>query len=261
MDHQPSVHLDEKDYLDRLADFNPWHRPLTHYERILIVAFLSTFISIVACLLFCLIYTQSPLRRRYSTRKFQSIDQFTAFPPNESKEDRLILPTTPKYESVIKLEKIPQSSWNSKRNPTRTSSYGTTSDSDGVLSNGVSPFLHVTRFNAFLFDFLQFVEYPKTKNSFSNPSPISNGYSFPSLTYPRVHLSLTTDSTKTQLLIHLTQLDHLFSHPIFDDQADYSIRLQLFNKKLLKKFAETRQKRRVTLPLSMWTKQEEKTTQ
>jgi hypothetical protein len=64
-----SNNIEEDDYLDKLSRILSWHRSFTLYERILIVIVVSTFVSIVGCILLCLICPRSPLRRRYSSKK------------------------------------------------------------------------------------------------------------------------------------------------------------------------------------------------
>jgi hypothetical protein len=60
--------------------------------------------------------------------------------------------------------------------------------------------------------------------------------------------------------IHLINGEHFSNHPAFDDQAEYFIRIQLLNNKILKKFQDGWKKRRSSLPLNTWKKQQEKTT-
>jgi hypothetical protein len=58
----------DEDYIDQLSHILPLHRSFTSLERILIVLIVSTFVSIVGCTLLCLIYPQSPLRRKYYSK-------------------------------------------------------------------------------------------------------------------------------------------------------------------------------------------------
>jgi len=60
---------EEGDYLDQLSRVLPWHPSFTLYEQILIVAVVAVFVLIVGCISFCLLCSQSPLRRRYSAKK------------------------------------------------------------------------------------------------------------------------------------------------------------------------------------------------
>jgi hypothetical protein len=54
--------------------------------------------------------------------------------------------------------------------------------------------------------------------------------------------------------------EHFLHHPAFDDQAEYVIRMQLLDNKILKKFHDGWKKRRSSLPLNTWKKQQEKIT-
>lgn len=58
----------EEDYIDQLSRFLPEHRSFTALERLLIVFIVSIFVSIVGCILLCLAYPRSPLRRRYRAK-------------------------------------------------------------------------------------------------------------------------------------------------------------------------------------------------
>ena len=58
----------EEDYIDQLSRILPDHRPLSAFERLLIVFIVSIFVSIVGCILLCLAYPRSPLRRRYRAK-------------------------------------------------------------------------------------------------------------------------------------------------------------------------------------------------
>jgi hypothetical protein len=64
-----SSSAEKEDYLDQLSRVIPWHRSFESHERILIVLIVTTFVSIVGCTLFCLVCSQSPLRRRYSAKR------------------------------------------------------------------------------------------------------------------------------------------------------------------------------------------------
>lgn len=63
MSNTTEVEVD-RDYLDQLAELLPWQRPFTSFERLIIVTFVSIFVSVVGCTLLCLICPQSPIRRR-----------------------------------------------------------------------------------------------------------------------------------------------------------------------------------------------------
>lgn len=58
-----------EDYLDQLSRVLPWHRSFTSYERLFIVILVSTFVSMVGCILLCILCAQSPLRRRHYRQK------------------------------------------------------------------------------------------------------------------------------------------------------------------------------------------------
>ena len=60
------------DYIDQLSGILPLHRSLTSLERILIVLIVSTFVTSIGCILLCLIYSRSPLRRRYYSKNILS---------------------------------------------------------------------------------------------------------------------------------------------------------------------------------------------
>ena len=153
----------------------------------------------------------------------------------------------------------------------RQASYGGTSDSDGVHSNGVSHFFQMSE-SIETTKSIQGSDYHsgvngKTLRSQSTRSSLSNGGilpasidAYPILPFTQLHLALTIDSTKNTLVAHLTHLEHIAVHPVFHDQAEYFIRVQLLNNKLLKKFHDMSRKRRSTVPWSTWEKQPEQTT-
>lgn len=64
-----SSNTKNEDYLDQLSRVLPWHRSFTSYERIFIVILVSTFVSMVGCILLCILCAHSPLRRRYYWKK------------------------------------------------------------------------------------------------------------------------------------------------------------------------------------------------
>ncbi len=75
-----------------------------------------------------------------------------------------------------------------------------------------------------------------------------------------MNVELEIDLIKNLIKIHLINGEHFLNHPAFDDQAEYFIRIQLVNTKLLKKFHDGWKKRRSSLSLSTWKKQQEKIT-
>jgi hypothetical protein len=89
-------------------------------------------------------------------------------------------------------------------------------------------------------------------------STISNTY--PLAPYAQINVELKIDITKNLFNIHLTNGEHFSLHPAFGEQADYFIRIQILNNKMLKKFQDVWKKRRSSLPISTWKKQEEKMT-
>ncbi len=89
-------------------------------------------------------------------------------------------------------------------------------------------------------------------------STISNTY--PLAPYAQLNIELEIDVIKNLVNIHLMNGEHFVNHPAFDDQSEYYIRMQLLNNKLLKKFHDGYKKRRSSLPLNIWKKQQEKTT-
>ena len=75
-----------------------------------------------------------------------------------------------------------------------------------------------------------------------------------------MNVELEFDVIKNLLNIHLNNGEHFSNHPAFDEQAEYLIRIQVVNNKLLKKFQDGWKKRRTNLPLNLWKKQQEKRT-
>jgi hypothetical protein len=87
----------------------------------------------------------------------------------------------------------------------------------------------------------------------------------PTKTYPlppfaQVHVKLNIDTTNNLLRVHLANIDHISLHPAFNEQADYFLRVQLLNNKIFKNFHEVLKKRRSSLQLSTWKKQQEQLT-
>lgn len=60
---------DLENYLNKLSLAAPWHRSFTEHERIVIILITCTFISLAGCILLCLLFSRSPLRRRYYSIK------------------------------------------------------------------------------------------------------------------------------------------------------------------------------------------------
>jgi hypothetical protein len=89
-------------------------------------------------------------------------------------------------------------------------------------------------------------------------STISNTY--PLAPYSQVQVEMEIDTKQSVINIHLTNVEHISVHPAFDDQADYTIRIQFIHTKMLKKCQEAWKKRRSSLPLIAWKKHQEKVT-
>lgn len=123
----------DEDYLDRLSEILPLQRTLTPLERLLIVIIVSIFVSFVACLLLCLIYPNSSLRKRYSARRRKENHQET-YPMSNvaTRTNILIVPPPPSYSSIVQnppnLEQLRLG---------RKSSNGTVSDCDGLPTSTV----------------------------------------------------------------------------------------------------------------------------
>ncbi|CAF0798159.1 unnamed protein product [Rotaria sordida] len=234
-----SSNPEDKDYLDQLRHIFPWHRSFTTNERIIIILFVSTFVSIVGCILFCLICSRFPLRRRYYSKKKLDKEQHILI-ASPSKKDTLVLPP-PYYESIFKTDG-------------RKLSNGTVSDTDGGQSSASTDYLSVLN--------------EKIARSQPAHSSLSNGDTvvtiiptYPSPPYAQINVEFNIDTTKNILIIHLTNGEHFSLHPAFDEQAEFFIHIQLLNNKILKKFHDARKKRRSSLQLSTWRKQQEKTTE
>jgi hypothetical protein len=108
---------------------------------------------------------------------------------------------------------------------------------------------------------IQALRSQSARSSLSNGgalSTISNTY--PLAPYAQINVELEIDPIKNLLHIHLTNGEHFSSHPAFDEQGEYFIRIQMINNKLLKKFSDGAKKRRSSLPLNTWKKQQEITT-
>jgi len=75
-----------------------------------------------------------------------------------------------------------------------------------------------------------------------------------------LNVELEFDLTKNLLNIHLINGEHFLNHPAFDEQAEYVIRIQLLNNKIMKTFHDGWKKRQSNLPLNTWKKQPEKAT-
>ena len=114
-----------------------------------------------------------------------------------------------------------------------------------------------------LYPFIQGSDYPSNRlvhlyQMVVHLSTISNTYPLPP--YAQVNVELKIDPTKNLINIHLTNGEHFSSHPAFDEQAEYFIHIQILNNKILKKFHDAWKKRRSSLQLNTWKKQQEKTT-
>lgn len=89
-------------------------------------------------------------------------------------------------------------------------------------------------------------------------STISNTY--PLAPYAQMNMEIEYDVIDNLLKIHLNNAEYFLSHPAFDEQADYRIRIQLIDNKLFKRFQDGWKKRQANLPLNTWKKQQEKFT-
>ncbi|CAF3354410.1 unnamed protein product [Rotaria sp. Silwood1] len=243
----------EKDYLDQLRHVFPLQRQFTPNERIIIVLFVATFVSIAGCTLLCLICSQSPLRRRYYRKKKLDKEQRILIAPL-SKKNTFVLPSTPPYyESIVKTDDMSILNKCQYLNPGRKLSNGTASDTDGGQSSGGTDYASSLN---------EKITCPESaRSSFSNNDTlVATITTYPSPPYAQVNIELNIDTTKNILIIHLTDGEHFSVHPAFDEQAEFFIHIQLLNNKILKKFHDARKKRRSSLQLSTWKKQQEKTT-
>lgn len=89
-------------------------------------------------------------------------------------------------------------------------------------------------------------------------STISNTY--PLAPYAQLNMEFEYDIIDNLLKIHLNNGEHFFTHPAFDEQAEYRIRIQVVENKLFKRFQDGWKKRQSNLPLTTWKKQQEKST-
>ncbi len=124
-------------------------------------------------------------------------------------------------------------------------------------------------FLKYSYSFLRFQnqDYGTIFRSQSARSSLSNGGSlstisntYPLAPYAQLNVELEFDLAKNLLNIHLINGEHFYNHPAFDDQAEFIIRIQLLNTKILKKFHDGWKKRQSNLPLHTWKKQPEKST-
>ncbi|CAF2510708.1 unnamed protein product [Rotaria sp. Silwood2] len=246
----------EEDYLDQLNRVFPWHRPFTANEQIIIVLFVAAVVSIIGCTLLCLICSRSPLRRRYYAKKKLDKERRILIPAT-SKQDTLVLPSTPPYyESIVKTDDMTIFNKLSKcqyLNFGRKLSNGTVSDTDCAQSSTSTD--HASSLSG------KITRTQSTRSSFSNGDTlVTTITTYPSPPYAQVNVELNIDTTKNILAIHLTNGQHFSLHPAFDEQAEFFIHVQLLNNKILKKFHDSRTKCRSSLQLSTWKKQQEKTT-
>ncbi|CAF2885353.1 unnamed protein product [Rotaria sp. Silwood2] len=246
----------EEDYIDRLSYILPWQRSLSPLERFLIIFIVSTFVSIVGCILLCLVCFRSSLRRRRYSKNKLNTDQHSLINTISRKSLAIVPPSPPSYESIVKTDDVLDFNKLSKSSYlylARKSSNGTVSDTDGIRSHGNNDYL--TSLDG------------KTRRTRSARSSLSNGgiistisSTYPLSPYAQINVELEIDIIENLLKIHLTNGEHFLPHPIFDEQTEYFIRIQLLNNTTLKKFCDERKKRRSSLPLNIWKKQQEKTT-
>ncbi|CAF0891123.1 unnamed protein product [Rotaria sordida] len=246
----------EEDYLDRLSYILPWQRPLTSFERLLIVFIVAAFVSIVGCILLCLVCFRSSLRRKYCSKNKLNTEQHNLINTISRKNIAVIPSSPPSYESIVKADDILDFNKLSK-SPylylVRKSSNGTVSDTDGSKSCDNNDYLASLNEN--------------TRRTRSARSSLSNTDTLATITntyplgpYAQINVEIEINIIENLLKIHLTNGENFLRHPIFDEQTEYFIRIQLLNNNTLKKFSDERKKHRSSLPLNIWKKQQEKTT-
>jgi hypothetical protein len=76
----------------------------------------------------------------------------------------------------------------------------------------------------------------------------------------QVRLVIHIDSITHTLQCHLTNVQHVRTHPVFGDQVNYYLRLTLFDEKLLRKCHNQTKQHRPHLQWTTWRKQQEQTT-
>lgn len=140
-----------EDYLDQLSRVLPWHRSFTSYERLFIVILVSTFVSMVGCILLCILCSQSPLRRRRHYRQKKLEQQILIAMAPKPGMSLCTSPPPPRYESIVSTEALNKLNKSAYLDFGRKLSYGNTSDSDGVKSNGVSIPLETLKYHILLF--------------------------------------------------------------------------------------------------------------
>lgn len=246
---------DHEDYLDRFGRLVPWHRPLTFNERLLIVFLVGTFVSIVGCLLLCLVYSRFRLRRR-----------LTSFHPSAEwcMKESLVLSGPPSYEFAVHTadaNSVKQFNGRRSLKSSRQSSYGTTSESDGAQANTVSavhvPY-HTARFSP---QDGKSYRTRSVRSSVSNSDAVSAMVpSYPPAPYARIDLQVNSDPKNNLLTIRVINGEHVSSHPAFDQQAEFFVHVQLLPNKTLHRFLDARDKHRTNLPVQLWKSQQEKTT-
>ena len=115
---------------------------------------------------------------------------------------------------------------------------------------------------------LQSDDHLPTVHSQSARSSLSNGRTLSSAStkhsslppFTRLSVELNSDTTTNTLLVHLTDVELIRMPTIFAEHAEYFIRVQLLNNKLLKKFQSLSKSPRSRLPLDTWRNQQEQTT-
>ncbi|CAF0775989.1 unnamed protein product [Adineta steineri] len=244
----------EKDYIDQLSHILPLQRSFTSLERILIVCIVSIFVSFVGCTLLCLICPRSPLRRRYYSKAKLNKEPYNSVNTISRKSILEIPPSY--YESIVKTNE--NTDYNNLikspyLNIVRKLSNGTVSDSDCISSSpGSDHLLSLDRKD---------IRSQSDCSSFSNVGVVSTiSHTYPLVPYAQINVELEIDILKNLLNTHLINGEHFRIHPAFDEQAEYFIRIQLLDNKVLKKFREGWKKHRSNLSLNLWKKQQEKTT-
>ncbi|CAF2046137.1 unnamed protein product [Rotaria magnacalcarata] len=246
-----AINTDGEDYIDQLGYLLPLQRSLTSLERVLILFIASIFVSIVGCTLLCLICPRSPLRRKYYSKN--KLNQEKNNLVNTTKANLVIVPPSPpSYESIVtaentidltKLSKSPYS------HIIRKSSNGALSDGDGIISHDKNTLER------------------KAHRSQSARSSLSNGGTLHAINnnylsgpYAQINVELEINILDNFLDVHLTNGEHFLRHPAFDEPNEHFIHVKLLNNKMFKKFYDEQKKRRSSLPLNTWKKQQEKAT-
>lgn len=139
---------EDEDYIEQWRRLLAMRRALTPLERFLIVIVVSTFVTVVGCLLLCLTYRRAALVRRYYKKKKLSkhdCDRKMCSTGRHSFEGReqqcvvhtishsgIIITPPPSYDSIVQSARSPY------LNDARKYSIGAMSDSGTTVANVVS---------------------------------------------------------------------------------------------------------------------------